>query len=168
MEFYDVIKKRRSVREYDPDKKIPKEALLRIGEAVRLAPSACNIQPWTFRVVFDIAARSRMAKVYKRDWFARAPAVVLAIGNREKAWKRLEGNSIIDIDIAIAMEHFILAATAEGLGTCWICAYDVEKMNKAAGIVAPWSVLAVSPLGYPDDNKTPPDKKPLDELFKVL
>ncbi|HPN85392.1 MAG TPA: nitroreductase family protein [Victivallales bacterium] len=167
MEFYDVIKKRRSVRSYS-GKAIPKDALDRIGEAVRLAPSACNIQPWTFRVVFDVAARSRISKVYNRAWLAEAPAVVLAIGNREEAWKRLEGNSIIDIDIAIAMEHFVLAAAAEGLGSCWICAYDVSLMNKAAGVVTPWSVLAISPLGYPADDKPAPKKKNLDKVFKIV
>jgi nitroreductase len=166
MDFYNVIEKRRSVRAYKPEPVDP-EALKRIGEAVRLAPSACNIQPWTFRVILDERKRRKICEVYTREWLAQAPAIVLAIGNTEKAWKRPDGNNIVDIDIGIAMEHFVLAATAEGIGTCWICAYEIGKMNKAAGILPPWSVLAISPLGYPADAKAPPEKKKMDELFRV-
>jgi len=62
----------------------------------------------------------------------------------------------------------VLAAAAEGLGTCWICAYKQEEMNKAMNIITPWSALATSPLGFPNESPEPKKRKPLDEIFKVI
>lgn len=147
MEFYDVINKRRSIRGYKPDG-IPDAALRRIAEAINLAPSACNRQPWRFQIVLNPEIRAAICDVYRQPWLQQAPAIVLALGNAELCWKRFEGTPIIDVDVAIAMEHMVLAATAEGLGTCWVCAYEKARMNLAAGVAAPWEVLAISPLGY--------------------
>lgn len=168
MEFYDVIKTRRSVRAYK-NEPIPQESLDRIAEAVRWAPSACNIQPWSFRIVFDKGLRESICSVYSRAaWLREAPAIVLCLGDRNAAWKRVEGTSIIEMDIGIAMEHFVLAATAEGLATCWICAFDVKKMSAVTGILPPWEVLAISPLGKAAEIPSPPKRKPLSELFKII
>ena len=167
MEFCDVIKQRRSMRGYKSDS-IPQASLERIAEAVQLAPSACNIQPWSFRIVLNPELRRKICKIYTREWMAEAPAIVVALGNAENCWKRLEGTPIIDIDMGIVMEHLVLAATAEGLDTCWVCAYDVKKMNKALGILPPWSIYAISPLGY---GRVKPDaqiRKPLTEIFRVI
>lgn len=167
MEFYDVIKKRRSIRGYKSDA-IQAESLERISEAVNLAPSACNRQPWNFRIVINPELREKICECYTADWLKQAPAIAVAIGNADECWKRLEGTPIIDIDIAIAMEHLVLAATAEGLGTCWICAYEVEKLNKALNIISPWSVYAITPIGYPDAPPRELERKASDEVFKVL
>ena len=167
MEFYDVIKNRKSVRSYSNDA-IPREALARIGEAVRLAPSACNLQPWLFNVILDKKIRENICSVYTKDWLREAPAIVLVLGNKELAWKRVENTSIIEMDIGIAMEHLVLAATAEGLGTCWICAYDIKKMGAVTGILPPWEVLAISPIGYPAKKQNFVAKKSLGEIFKIV
>lgn len=167
MDFYDVVSKRRSIRGYK-DEAISDEALDRICEAVRQAPSACNLQPWSFRIVFDLETREKIHGVYDRDWLLQAPAVVVALGNKDEAWKRLDGHSIVDMDMGIAMEHFVLAATAEGLGTCWVCAYDVNAMNQALGILPPWSVLAISPLGAPAETPRELNRKPVDEIVKII
>ena len=167
MDFYDVVKNRRSIRGYKSDP-VPNEALERIGEAVRSAPSACNMQPWSFRVVLNESTRQKISECYSADWLTEAPAIAVVLGNNESCWKRLEGDPIVEMDVGIAMEHFVLAATAEGLGTCWICAYNIEKMNKVLGIIAPWSVYAISPLGYANAEPREFDRKPLDELFKVI
>ncbi len=167
MKFYEVIKSRRSIRSYKSDP-IPENALQRIGEAVQLAPSACNLQPWKFRIVLNPELRAKICAVYSSEWLAEAPAIVVALGNRDECWKRLEGQPIIDMDIGIAMEHLVLAAAAEGLGTCWICAYDVARMNRALNIMAPWSVYAISPLGCANTEPTKLMRKPLDEVFMVM
>jgi nitroreductase len=167
MEFAELVKKRRSVRAYQ-SRPIDRKILEKIGEAVRLSPSACNIQPWVFKVITNAGLKEKICRVYTRDWLAQAPIIVAAVGNRETAWKRPEGNSIIDIDIGIAMEHFILSAANEGLGTCWICAYDVKKMNEALEISPPWSVMAVSPLGFPADNSPQPEKKQLENIWEII
>lgn len=167
MEFYDVVKNRKSIRAYK-NEPIAKDALKRIGEAVNLAPSACNIQPWCFRIILNREIRDGICSCYKNEWLKQAPAIVVAIGNREAAWKRLEGASIIDVDIGIAMEHLVLAATAEGLGTCWVCAYDVSRMNSILGILPPWEVIAISPLGKAAENPEPRKRKPISDVFRIV
>ncbi len=167
MEFYDAIKTRHSVRSYTGET-VPREALDRIAQAVSAAPSACNIQPWTFRVILNQDLRAAISSVYKAPWLAEAPAIVLCIGNKEAAWKRIEGGSILDMDIGIAMEHLVLAAAAEGLATCWICAFEVKKMSAVAGILPPWEVLAISPLGKARTVPQSPKRKEISELFRVI
>ncbi len=167
MDFYDVVKTRRSVRSYSTAPLDP-ESLSRIADAVLWAPSACNRQPWTFRVIMDSTLRDNICSVYDAGWLRQAPAIVLAIGNKDLAWKRVEGTSIVEMDIGIAMEHFVLAAAAEGLSTCWICAYDIKKMSSVTGILPPWEVLAISPLGKADKTTAAPKRKQVEELFKII
>lgn len=167
MEFYDVIKKRRSVRSFKKDP-IKKESLDNIAKALQDAPSACNIQPWKFMIVFNEEIKNKISGCYTRPWLKEAPAIIVALANMDKCWKRLDGHPIADIDIGIAMEHVVLAAAAEGLGTCWICAYEVEKLNSALGIKAPWTALAISPLGYAASEAGPVNRKPVSEIFEVI
>ena len=167
MEFYDVVKSRKSIRAYK-DEPIDPDALRRIGEAVNLAPSACNIQPWCFRIILNREVRNSISSCYKNEWLKKAPAIVVALGNKDAAWKRLDGDSIINVDIGIAMEHLVLAAAAEGLGTCWICAYDVGRMNSVLGILPPWEVIAISPLGKAAENPEPRKRKPISEVFRII
>lgn len=167
MEFYEVVKNRKSIRAYK-NEPVDKDALKRIGEAVNRAPSACNIQPWCFRIILNRDLLDEICSCYKNEWLKQAPAIVVAMGNRDAAWKRLDGSSIIDVDIGIAMEHLVLAATAEGLGTCWICAYDVSWMNAILGLVPPWEAIAISPLGKAAENPEPRKRKPISDVFRIV
>ena len=134
MDFYEALNKRRSIRGYKPDA-VPEDAIRRIGEAVRTAPTACNRQPCQILLVRNPEKRAALAKVYPQKWLAQAPIIAVLVGCESEAWKRLEGNTIIDVDAAIVMEHFMLAATAEGLGTCWICAFlRAEKPIRRSGL----------------------------------
>ncbi len=167
MDLYEVMRCRRSIRGFKPDA-IPTESLARMQEAVRLAPSACNRQPWKFLLVTSPEMRSRLGKLYSRDWLLQAPLVVVALGHREAAWKRFSGVSAHVIDVTIAMEHLVLAATAEGLGTCWICAFDQELAQQLLEVAPEWEVVAMTPVGFP--NAAPRDviSKPLAEVFVNL
>lgn len=167
MEFYDVIGKRRSIRSYKPDP-VPDEALRRIGEAVRSAPTACNRQPYKMWIVRNPEKRAALAKVYAQKWFAEVPAIAVIAGRESEAWRRLEGDTIVNVDAAIAMEHFMLAATAEGLGCCWICAFRRAEADKALGLDPEYHAVALSPLGYPAAEPGPFSRKPLSELFEVV
>ncbi len=167
MEFYDVLRKRRSVRSYKSDP-IPKKSLDNIAEALALAPSACNLQPWSFRLVLNDGIREKICSCYGGKWLAEAPAIIVALANMDECWKRPEGTPIADIDIGIAMEHIVLAATAEGLATCWICAYEMEKMRAALDILPPWKVLAISPLGFANETPQPRTGKSTDAIFKIV
>ena len=167
MEFYEVLKSRRSIRSYKSDS-IPQESLDKIAEALSDAPSACNKQPWNFRIVLNEELKAKICECYQADWLKEAPAIIVALGNSEDCWKRLEGTPITDMDMGIAMEHIVLAASAEGLSTCWICAYKTSEMNKTLNIIAPWSALAISPLGYSDATPEMPKRKPIEEVFQII
>lgn len=167
MDFYDVIKNRRSIRSYKSDP-VPQEALQRIAEAVYFAPSACNMKPWKIKLVIDPDLRAKIAANYTQSWLAEAPAIAVIMGNNKQCWQRPEDDPIVQIDVGIAMEHLVLAATAEGLATCWICAYEIEKMNAALDVDDPWNVLAISPLGYSDAIPKDVPHKDINKLFEII
>lgn len=168
MEFYDVLKKRRSIRLYK-DTPVPEDALNRILEAIQNAPTACNRQPFKFFIVKDPVVREKLASVYMEDWLKTAPVIVAAASNDSLAWRRREGDSIADADTAIAMEHFVLAAAEEGLGTCWICAFERAKANAALGLEEnSWNIFALSPLGYGAASPVPFRRKKIEEIAAIV
>ena len=167
MDFYEVIGQRRSIRSY-LQTPVESEKLERILEAVRQAPTACNLQPFRFLIITAADKKAIIEAAYPQPWLQDAPCVIVALGNRDKAWKRRDGSSAHVIDVSIAMEHLVLAATAEGLGTCWICAFDQAALHKALGIGQEWDVVALTPLGYAAANAEPPKRKSRDELFGFL
>ena len=167
MEFYDVIRLRRSIRSYRPVP-VPEDALERIAEAVNMAPTACNRQPFRIIVVKDPEKRAAICRVYKAAWLSEAPLIAVVVGDASAAWKRLEGDSIVDVDAAIAMEHFVLAATEEGLGTCWIGAYDRAAVDAILGVKASEHSVALSPLGYAKNGPGPFARKDVSKVFEVI
>lgn len=122
MDIYEIIKKRRSVRSYKSEP-IEEEKLNRIMGAALSAPSAANRQPIYFVVIKDEKIKRQLKNAYNGEWFYTAPIIICACSIPEKAWKRSDGKNYADIDATIAMDHLILAATAEGLATCWIAAF---------------------------------------------
>ncbi len=150
MTVHQAIKLRRSVRAYSP-RPIPDDVMQRMLEALRYAPSACNIQPWRFIFVTDPKMRQELARAAKEQmWMADAPVIVVACGYPAQAYPRMGGKySSLDIDIAIALDHLTLAAVAEGLGTCWIGAFYEQQVKPILGIPEGVRVLAMVPLGYP-------------------
>jgi len=148
MEFYDAVTARRSVRRYQPDP-IDPEVLARVLEATRIAPSANNVQPWRFILVEDAGVRKQLVPVCaKQKFIAEAPLVIVACGlptpSKVGGWI-----SSMTIDVAIAIDHLTLAAAAEGLGTCWIGAFDNDGVKDLLGIPAEVQVVGLTPLGVP-------------------
>ena len=150
MNVLDAIRVRRSVRSY-ATKPIPPDVMERMRQALRLAPSACNIQPWRFILVTDASLRREVAQAAKGQmWMADAPVIVVGCGLPEDAYKRMGGHgNSVEVDVAIALDHLTLAAVAEGLGTCWIGAFDEGKVKGLLGIPEQVKVVAMTPLGYP-------------------
>lgn len=149
MDFYEVIDNRRSIRAYTPDP-VPGLALERIANAVYAAPSACNRQPYHLMAVINPEIKAAICEVSRQEFLRQAPVILVLLGDPSHAWQRPgDDHTLVEIDAAIAMEHAVLAATAEGLGTCWVAAFDVEAMNKVLDLTPPWRTLALSPLGYP-------------------
>jgi nitroreductase len=165
MDFYEVIRNRRSVRNFKSTPVAP-AVLERIWEAVQLAPSACNLQPWRFLLIKSPQMRARLKGILS-DWAFTAPLIVAAVGNRREAWKR-DGESIHSVDVAIATEHLILAATAEGLGACWVCAFDRNAAQAALGLSSEWEAVAMIPLGYPDDSSPRNPRKSIAEIIREI
>lgn len=166
MEFYDVIKKRRSVRKYRKDK-IPEDVLKRILEAGRIAPSAKNIQPWKFIVIKDEETKKKVALACKKQmWMADADVIVCGCAIEKIAYGKMGGYmSSYPIDLAIAMDHIILAAANEGLGTCWIGAFDEKEVKEVLNIPDDIRVVALTPIGYPAEEPKDRGRKTFEEVF---
>lgn len=171
MDVLEAIKTRRSVRAYK-NQAISGESYERLCMALRYAPSACNIQPWRFVMVRDQQLIQQIAHAScGQMWMAGAPLIVVGCGFGEQAYKSIGGyGNSIDIDLAIAMDHLTLVAVAEGLGTCWIGAFDERSVKKLLGVPKNVKVVCLMPVGYPasGDLNYPVDearrKKP-EEIF---
>ncbi|MEO0021627.1 MAG: nitroreductase family protein [candidate division WOR-3 bacterium] len=165
MEFYEVIRRRLSVRAYKPDP-VPEEVLNRILDAGRLAPSAKNLQPWKFIIVRDEKVRQALVPACRNQSFiAQAPVVICACALLEQAWKGMGGYwSAAEIDVTIALEHIILAAASEGLGTCWIGAFIEDEVKKVLAIPEGVKPVALTPLGHPAQEPRPRPRKELKEI----
>jgi nitroreductase len=166
MDFYDAVRKRLSVRSYKPDP-VPEDVLNRILEAGRLAPSAKNYQPWKFIVVKDSAVRQALVPACKgQGSVGQAPVVICACCVIDEAWKGMGGYwSAEAVDVTIAFDHMILAATAEGLGTCWIGAFLEAEVKKVLAIPDGVKPIALTPLGFPARESKPQPRKPLSEII---
>ena len=175
MEFSEVIERRRSIRKY---KKTPiqEDKIRRILEAGRRAPSAFHSQPWHFIVVEDEGLKRRVAD--PQYWAADAPVMIVVLGleipEESDVYYPQHLDSIIEyhenrgylLDVGIAFEHVILAATDLGLATCWMwhsCDRDAE-MKKLLNVPNKNRVIARTPLGYPDEQSPPKPRKDLDEI----
>jgi nitroreductase len=167
MSFSDLIRKRYSVRAFEA-RPVEREKLLSVLDAARLAPSACNNQPWLFLVVQEPSARNALAECYRGEWFRSAPAVIVCCVDHARAWRRRDGKGHGDIDAAIAVDHLTLAAAESGLGTCWVCAFDAAKVKKLYLLPDEIEPVILIPIGYPAKDAVPADghgqRKPIEEI----
>ena len=150
MDVLDAIKTRKSIRKY-LEKPLEDEKLNVVLEAARLAPSAGNRQEWRFVVVRDPKTRTRLAEAANSQTFVgQAPVVIAACAETDGHVMRC-GQLCYPIDVAIALDHMSLAATELGLGTCWIGAFNEQKVKEILGIPEETRVVQLMPLGYPSD-----------------
>lgn len=164
MNVFDAIRKRRSIRKYK-ETGVEQEKLNTVLEAARLAPSATNKQPWAFIVVTDPHVKEQLRSSYDEEWFIKAPVIIVACAVPKKAWRRMDGEEYWKVDITIALQNLVLTATELGLGTCWIAAFNEEAAKKALRIPEDVRVVAMTPLGYPDEEKGPVmGRKPLNSI----
>ena len=137
-----------------------------IKECVRLAPSAVNRQPWRFLVIDSEPMLSQVKACYAREWIQNVPVIVVCLKNEQEAWTRsFDGHNHADVDIAIATEHLCLAATEQGLGNCWVCNFDIEKLMATGLIPEGYTPSVLVPLGLPADEPRPKTRKPIDEVW---
>jgi len=153
MDFHEVIRTRRSVRAYKSNP-IPDDVLQRVFDTARLAPSANNIQPWRVVAVRDEAKRREIAHLcYEQDFIAQAPVVLVICAERYRDSYSWIENHMFLVDTAIFIDHLALAARAEGLGTCWIGAFDAQGhkgLKRLLDTPDSHDVVMVMPMGYPE------------------
>jgi nitroreductase len=165
MEFTTLVEGRYSVRSYKTDP-LEEKKLQKVLQAMRLAPTATNNQAFQFIVIHTEGREEELRRIYDHGWFVRAPLVVAACGIPADNWVRADGKNYNDVDTAIAMDHLILAATNEGLGTCWIGAFDAQAAKEVLGLPEGVEPIAFTPLGYPAKEPKPRKRKPLSELVR--
>lgn len=168
MEFYDLIRKRYSVRDYE-NRPVSGEVLNRILEAGRLAPSAANRQPWRFIIVSSPELLERVFDCYAGKWIRTAPHVLVVAGKRQAAWTRKwDDYNSLETDLTIAMDHLILAAANEDVGTCWIAAFHPDRLSAALNLAPDEEVFAITPLGYPRGGYPPKSVKQRKDLDEIV
>ena len=165
MDFLELVKRRYSCRNYQPTS-IEKEKLDYIIECVRFAPSAVNKQPWVFRIISDKEEKEKLRQCYDREWFATAPTYIMASILHDEEWVRADGKHHGNIDIAIAVEHLCLAAAEQGLGTCWVCNFDVEKCTQLFRIPSNEEVAVLIPIGYAADEAKEKKRKSTTDILR--
>jgi nitroreductase len=180
--FLELAGARRSIRKYKADK-IDDAALMRILEAGRIAPSGNNSQPWRFIVVTDDAVKRNLYEVAGRQpWIITAPVVVAVVADmRAKLAGEFKGKfEDKDIgaddpqfqavlvkavrDATIAADHIVMAATDEGLGTCWIAMYEQKDIRPVLKVPKHCHVVSIITIGFPDES---PDKRPRKDISDI-
>lgn len=158
-----AIRTRRSIRAYDP-REVEEEKLVRVLESGRLSPSASNRQERRFIVVRDAGKRKALSEAARNQKFLAEAPVIIAACSVEKEYVMSCGQLAYPIDTAIAVDHITLSAVEEGLGTCWIGAFDEKKVKEILKIPDEIRVVTLLPLGYPSDIPRPTPRKSLDEV----
>ena len=163
MDVMEAIRKRRSIRSYQ-DRPVEEEKLRAVLEAGRLAPSASNRQEWRYVVVRDPGMRAKLAEAAGGQKFVGEAPVVLVACAKTDAHKMMCGEPCYPIDVAISLDHITLKAAEEGLGTCWIGAFDASAVKKLLGIPEQIRVVELMPLGYPAGEPAPRSRLSLEEI----
>jgi nitroreductase len=159
MDLFETVEKRRSIRKFKPNP-IPDKNLKKILEAGRLAPSGGNRQPWSFIVVRKPETKKKLAAVANLQRFiADADTVLIALGDPAVS------KSLYKQDPMIAIEHMVLASTALGYGTCWIGAFNENDVKEIAKVPENMTVIALLPIGIPDENPPPKPRRAFKEVF---
>ncbi|MDR1500712.1 MAG: nitroreductase family protein [Tannerellaceae bacterium] len=169
MDILSLAGKRCSVRNYSPAP-VEGDKLDYILEAARLAPSACNLQPWRLMIVTSDKGREKLWMAYKREWIRPVTVFVVVCGDHNVSWKRpLDGKDHLDVDAGIVIEHICLSAAEKDLGSCIICHFDASLVAREFNLSGSVEPLAIIPIGYPSDPdlfvKTAKQRKALNEIL---
>ena len=165
MGFLELARKRYSVRAYKSDP-VEDDKLQKVLEAARLAPTACNLQPFQFIVIHTKGKEAELRHIYSASWFVQAPIIICACGIPSQSWVRSDGKNYWEVDVTIAMDHLILAAADLGFGTCWIGAFNPDAAREVLGLPDDVEPIAFTPLGYPADQPGYKGRKSIGELVR--
>jgi nitroreductase len=171
-----LIRRRASCRRYDPDRPVPEKYVLSMAEAARLAPSACNRQPWRLLAVRDPGTRERICReglggIVANRFAAEAPLLFVLCADpgihHAGVGEAMKGISYHQMDCGIAGEHLVLRAEELGLGTCWIGWFKQQSIRRILGVPGRAKILALITVGYPSGAEGSKDKKrrPLSKML---
>jgi len=168
MDLYQALQGRRSIRKFKSDP-VPAHLLAKIMDAARISPSWSNLQCWKFIIIQDPARKEQLAKSLPPDNPAlkavreQAPAVIVLCADPARSGIQ-DGKEYYLLDAGLAMQQMMLAAYAEGLGTCWVCWFDEAKAREVLQVPPEYRIVALSPLGVPDRQPSPRPSKVLEEI----
>jgi nitroreductase len=167
MDFREVIESRFSVRSFQSTP-VEDAALQGILEAANNAPSAGNLQAYEIVVIRDAERKKQLAQASLEQWFiAQAPVVVVFLANpdRNRSKYGSRGAELYSLqDTTIACAYAQLAATAAGLGTCWIGAFDEDAVRRVVVAPAAWRPMAILPIGIPAEAAGPRERRAPNDL----
>jgi nitroreductase len=167
MEFFDVIRTRRSIRRFE-DRPVEEEKLQAILAAANDAPSAGNLQAYEIYLVKDRTARTRLAGTIAQKFFSEAPVILAFCANPERSNKRYSdrGRTLYSVqDATIACTHAMLAAAALGLASVWVGAFQEEAVSNALQLPESVRPVALLPIGYPGEIVEPRVRRALKEIM---
>lgn len=163
MDFYNVIESRNSIKQYKTTP-IDRDKVSRMINSAMMAPSWKNNTSYKFILISDENERTMLAGAVANDnneaanAIKQAPMTAVVVADPNDSGK-VNGQDIYLVDTAIAMEHFILSATNEGYGTCWIAAMDENKVKSILSIPNNYRVVGMTPIGESAENATHKPKK---------
>jgi len=164
--FNTLVNQRQSVRSYKPDA-VSENMIMQCIEAVRVAPSACNAQPWKFIIIDDVELKNKVAETAFK-FCAQAPVIVAIVLEKPNFMSAigsvLKNKEYTLIDIGITAEHFCLQATELGLGTCLIGWFDEKKVKKLLNIPKSKRIPLLISLGFPDDTHREKTRKSTEQI----
>jgi len=167
LDVFEAIKKRRSIRAFEKDAVSP-ECVNRLVDAARWAPSAGNIQPWEFVVVRRRETKRKLAEASGGQSFVEEAPVVIVVcadENRSSQGYGVRGRALYCIqDTAAAIQNINLAACSQGLGTCWVGAFDEGDAKEILKIPEGIRPVAIIPVGYPAESPSPRRTRPLNQI----
>ena len=164
MDVFTAISQRCSVRAYKPTD-VEEDKLKKVLEAARLSPSASNRQDWKFIVVKNKETRKKLVKAaFGQSFIAEAPIIIVACGLEPNAMLAC-GQPMHTVDVSIAFAYMILQAYELGLGTCWIGAFNEDETKKIIRVPENVRVVAMTPLGYPNQSPSQKSRKNLDQII---
>jgi len=164
MDVLSAIQGRRSIRKFS-DRPVEDEKLLKVLEAVRLSPSACNLQNWKFIVVKDSETKAALTEAaFGQKFLNEAPIIMVACGTEVEQVMAC-GQYRYTVNLSIATAYTLLEAYEQGLGTCWIGLFDEKKVKEILRIPENARVVAITPLGYPAETPEQRPRKKIDEII---
>ncbi|MEW5783507.1 MAG: nitroreductase family protein [Bacillota bacterium] len=167
MDLYRALVERRSIRKYKPDPVSP-EKVKKVLEAARIAPSWKNMQCWKFIVISNVVRKEQLsACLHEGNPAVRAiktaPQVIALCADPQESGN-LDGKDYYLLDAGLAMQQLMLAAYAEGLGTCWVAWFDEAKARAVLKSPPEYRIVAMTPLGVPETQSSPRPRKDLREI----